>query len=105
MGAREGRALSVEVADDGPGIPADLREAVFLPFRQGDDSTRRSHGGTGLGLAISKRLCELQRLRLVLSSVEGEGATFAVLFDPTAPMPIHVAPASVDGSPSQTSPA
>lgn len=42
--------LLVHVCDDGPGIPTDLREQIFLPFAS------RSSGGTGLGLAIVARI-------------------------------------------------
>lgn len=42
--------LSVEVEDDGPGIPAPLIERIFFPMVSG-----RS-GGTGLGLAIAQEL-------------------------------------------------
>ena len=36
--AREGRALAISVADTGPGVPFDRREAIFHDFEQGDDS-------------------------------------------------------------------
>ena len=42
--------LLVHVCDDGPGIPADMREQIFQPFAS------RSPGGTGLGLAIVARI-------------------------------------------------
>jgi two-component system osmolarity sensor histidine kinase EnvZ len=42
------RNVQVAVDDDGPGIPADQREAVFRPFESGSPS------GTGLGLAIAR---------------------------------------------------
>lgn len=45
----------LEVADDGPGIPADRAERVFERFGSGDDSS----GGTGLGLAIARWVAEL----------------------------------------------
>ena len=43
-----GRAVLVNVDDDGPGIEADRRESVFRPFETG------SAGGTGLGLTIAR---------------------------------------------------
>ncbi|MEM9382122.1 MAG: HAMP domain-containing sensor histidine kinase [Planctomycetota bacterium] len=72
-GSREGRApeitveaalvdgaLEITVADDGPGVPARLREAVFEPFERLADRRERdgmkSDTGTGLGLAIVRAL-------------------------------------------------
>jgi signal transduction histidine kinase len=42
----------IEVADDGPGIPAHERERVFERFTRLDESRDRDQGGAGLGLAI-----------------------------------------------------
>ncbi|MCO5973482.1 sensor histidine kinase [Actinoallomurus soli] len=42
----------LEVVDDGPGVPADLRDDVFERFVRGDGSRSRKAGGSGLGLAI-----------------------------------------------------
>src|SRR5205814_38737 len=50
--------LRFAVEDSGIGIAADRLEAIFLPFEQAGDPTRRS-GGTGLGLAISRQLVRL----------------------------------------------
>ena len=48
----------VEVADDGPGIPASELPHIFERFHRGDSSRTRNTGGYGLGLAISKALIE-----------------------------------------------
>jgi signal transduction histidine kinase len=54
LGARhDGERLTLILADEGPGIPAELRERVFEPF-----VTRGKKGGTGLGLAIARRFVE-----------------------------------------------
>ena len=46
------------VQDDGPGIPAAQREAVFERFHRTDAARDRASGGTGLGLAIVKAIAE-----------------------------------------------
>jgi two-component system osmolarity sensor histidine kinase EnvZ len=53
-GHRDHRWLSVTVDDDGPGIPANLRDDVFKPFLRLDDARNQDEGGTGLGLAIAR---------------------------------------------------
>lgn len=63
--AEEGTAV-LEVADDGPGIPADLQGGVFERFVRGDSSRSRASGSTGLGLAIAAAV------------VTGHGGTVAV---------------------------
>jgi two-component system osmolarity sensor histidine kinase EnvZ len=53
-GHRDHRYLTVTVDDDGPGIPASMREEVFKPFLRLDDARNQDEGGTGLGLAIAR---------------------------------------------------
>jgi signal transduction histidine kinase len=72
----EGVVLSV--ADTGPGIPSGLRGRLFEPFVQGDSSLTRLHRGVGLGLAICHELVRLMGGDISVTSVVGEGATFAV---------------------------
>lgn len=48
--------VAIEVADDGPGIPADLRAKVFEPFFKADDARRPNAGGFGLGLSIAQEI-------------------------------------------------
>ena len=67
--------LTVEVQDNGPGVPAAEQQLVFEKFRQGGDATRRPQG-TGLGLPISRRIVEHFGGRLWLRSEPGQGACF-----------------------------
>ena len=53
-GHRDHRYLTVTIDDDGPGIPAGMREEVFKPFLRLDDARNQDQGGTGLGLAIAR---------------------------------------------------
>src|SRR5260370_20287171 len=53
VGHRDHRYLTVTVDDDGPGIPAAMREEVFKPFLRLDGARNQDEGGTGLGLAIA----------------------------------------------------
>jgi two-component system osmolarity sensor histidine kinase EnvZ len=53
-GHRDHRYLTVTIDDDGPGIPAEMREEVFKPFLRLDDARNQDEGGTGLGLAIAR---------------------------------------------------
>ena len=53
---RDQRFLTIHVDDDGPGIPAELRDDVFRPFFRIDPARTQdeSKAGTGLGLAIAR---------------------------------------------------
>jgi two-component system sensor histidine kinase KdpD len=63
-------ALTLEVADDGPGIPEPLRERVFERFERGAGSSGR---GTGLGLAIARAIAEVHGGTLTLHERPGGG--------------------------------
>ena len=67
------RAILVGVRDAGPGIPAELREAVLRPFFRLEQSRNRATGGSGLGLAIARQLAETHGWRLAIKSRRSGG--------------------------------
>ena len=71
------------VEDDGPGVPTDLREVIFEPFRQGPTAAKSSPG-TGIGLSLVARFAELHEGRAWVEDREGGGASFHV-FLPSGP--------------------
>jgi signal transduction histidine kinase len=62
----------VEVADDGPGVPADLTDRIFDPF-----FTTKPQG-SGLGLPIVRKIVDAHDGRIDLSSAPGQGTRFRV---------------------------
>jgi two-component system, NtrC family, sensor histidine kinase PilS len=66
--------VCLEVRDNGPGIPEDIRERLFQPFVTG------RVGGTGLGLAIVQRAVEAHRGVVLVDSNAGQGTTFTIFF-------------------------
>jgi len=67
----------VEVADNGPGVPADAAERIFERLWQVEDDAGPSRKGLGLGLHICRELVARQGGRIWVDSRPGEGATFA----------------------------
>jgi two-component system sensor histidine kinase RstB len=73
--------LRVDVEDDGPGIPEEDWQRVFMPFSRLDDSRTRSSGGYGLGLSIVQRIIYWHRgSALVDRSPSLKGARFCLIF-------------------------
>jgi signal transduction histidine kinase len=68
----------VDVADTGPGIPADQQTRIFEQFHQVDSTNSKAKGGTGLGLAIAKQIVEMHGGRIWVESTLGQGSTFSM---------------------------
>jgi signal transduction histidine kinase len=74
----DGRVV-VEVDDDGPGVPPEMREIVFERFTRLDDARDREHGGAGLGLAIVAEIAAAHGGSASVSDSSLGGARFAVI--------------------------
>ena len=67
----DGRGVRIEVRDDGPGVPAALREQIFTPFF----TTREK--GTGLGLAFVREIVRDHGGDVVVRDAPGGGSVFS----------------------------
>jgi signal transduction histidine kinase len=74
----ESAGALIQVADSGPGVPEELREAVFERFRQVDGGATRRHEGTGLGLSIVRDFVGLHGGTVSLDAAPEGGARFTV---------------------------
>jgi len=72
-----GGDVTLEVADRGPGVPADRRERVFERFAR-SAGDRSSVSGTGLGLAIVRAVAEAHGGTATVSDADGGGALFEI---------------------------
>lgn len=69
----KGSVVRIDVVDDGPGVPAEIRERLFEPF-----ISHGKQGGTGLGLAIARGVIEAHRGRIGLLETKERGAHFFI---------------------------
>ncbi|TDD69141.1 HAMP domain-containing histidine kinase [Jiangella aurantiaca] len=77
-----GDEVVLEVRDDGPGVPVELRRVLFQRFSRADTARSRGGGSTGLGLAIAEAIVQAHRGSVTVASrtaAEGTaGTTFTV---------------------------
>ncbi|MBV9394563.1 MAG: two-component sensor histidine kinase [Methylobacteriaceae bacterium] len=79
-GLNDQRFLTVNVDDDGPGIPVEQREDVFKPFFRLDEARNQDEAGTGLGLAIARDIARSHGgdIQLATSPLGGLRATLRI---------------------------
>jgi len=65
--------LNLSVWDNGPGIPAEIKNRLFEPF-----VTQGKLGGTGLGLAIVKNVIKAHRGKITFETQAGQGTEFLI---------------------------
>ncbi len=75
------RGVRIEVSDDGPGIPPEMHEEVFKPFRRLDDSRNSETGGVGLGLSIARDIARNHGGDITLDKAK-QGGLSATLYLP-----------------------
>jgi PAS domain S-box-containing protein len=74
---RNAKCYLISVKDTGIGIPSDMLEHIFQPFRQAHEGISRSKGGIGLGLAICKKMVEMWGGTIEVVSHPGTGSMFS----------------------------
>jgi signal transduction histidine kinase len=72
-GRREGSVTVIEIRDNGPGIPEQVRERLFQAFQ-----SAARQGGTGLGLAIAAELVRAHGGDIILQSSSDAGTCFVI---------------------------
>jgi len=85
----QGEHAMIEVSDDGPGIPPEVKEKIFEPFF----TTKAVGEGTGLGLATVYGIVKQSDGWIAVDSKPGEGAAFRIF------LPVHVGPVAVAPAP------
>lgn len=73
--ASDGKNILSEVQDNGPGIPPDLLEKIWVSFF----TTKGSRGGTGLGLSACMEIVNQAQGKISVESTIGKGATFSII--------------------------
>ena len=91
--ALEGEDVVVRIADNGPGIPAEVLPRIFEPFF----TTKPKGEGSGLGLVIVKRIVEKHRGQIAVESRPGQ-TTFTVRLPVQGPGNRVMTPTVVSGS-------
>ncbi len=70
--------VTVEIEDDGPGIPPEQLGLVFEPFHRGEPSRNRETGGVGLGLPIARNILRAHGGDVTLANRPGGGVRATV---------------------------
>jgi PAS domain S-box-containing protein len=78
IASRHDRAVRIEVADTGMGIPEAEQHRLFDRFFRAEQAQAAAIAGAGLGLSIAKAIVEAHRGQISFQSVEGHGTTFVV---------------------------
>lgn len=72
-----GNQITINISDTGIGMDEETARLIFNKYYQGDSS--HATAGFGLGLSIVKRIVDLSRGEIIVTSVPGKGSTFSVV--------------------------
>lgn len=75
---RQGNELSIQVHDNGPGIPVDKQQQIFEQFTQLNTTNSIGPKGLGLGLNIAQSLASILNHTIDLKSQENHGCLFSI---------------------------
>ena len=75
--ADNGKAI-IEIEDNGPGIPDEIRDKILQPFF----TTKKGTAGTGLGLSITHDIIKAHGGELSVNTIAGQGTTFSIGLHP-----------------------
>lgn len=73
--AGETESITLIIADNGPGVPQDIRDRIFEPFY----TTKKTGVGTGVGLSMCQSVVEAHGGKLAITDTPGGGATFTAV--------------------------
>ncbi len=74
IGKMQNNGAIIQVADNGTGIPDEIRDRIFVPFF----STKKS--GSGVGLSLSKQIMLLHHGKILINSIDGKGTVVNLVF-------------------------
>lgn len=72
--------VTLEIEDNGIGIPSDQWERIFDRFTQVEEMMTRGHEGTGIGLALVKEILVAHGGSITVTSTVGQGSIFTIRF-------------------------
>jgi two-component system sensor histidine kinase KdpD len=92
-----GQSVQIRIMDQGPGIPSDRRDEIFVPFQRLGDTDNST--GLGLGLALSRGFIEGMGGSLEAEETPGGGLTMVVSLPAAAPVADSEAESETEGAP------
>jgi len=80
----DGETVRITVCDNGPGMPHELAESLFQPFRTAEPASGTESSGFGLGLWICRRLITQAGGQITVETAENAGTTFEIILPAAA---------------------